>query len=144
MTAPVLKQRPSHLNSAAVPGLTDRTGGPLQPSPFVLTLASHVSRTSRTQCGSEVVRAQCHKATQRLGKLGTQWGRLFQVPTGLGVIKNKKQLPSFLLSPPIKSIGNLKENLKTGTFPYSSFHRGKSNSLPLTYKSRLCQSILCF
>lgn len=49
--------------------------------------------------------------------LGTQRGRLFQVPTGLGVIKNKKQLPSFLLSPPIKSMGSLKENLKTGTFP---------------------------
>lgn len=59
----------------------------------------------------------------------------FQVPTGLGFIKNKSQLPSFPLSPPIKSMGSLKENQKTGTFPYSSLHIEKSNSLTQKVKT---------
>lgn len=97
--------------------------GPYSPLHLFPALDSCFSRIGWIWCGPEVARAQGHKATQRCwgdwarASLGTQWGRLFQVPTGLGVIKNKKQLPSFLLSPPIKSMGSLKENLKTGTFP---------------------------
>jgi len=57
-----------------------------------------------------------HKDSGETGLRGGQpWDTIsnehfFQVPNGLGFIKNKKQLLSFPLSPPIKPTGSLRES----------------------------------